>query len=211
MKALVRRFALTVVRLLPWRGPRTDALIRRLYLGDLLRRDVMKWRLERARLAGVKMGEGCKLYRAEFISEPYLVELGRHVVVADAVRFITHDGGVWVFWDERPEIDHYGKIVVGDNVFIGMNSIILPGTVIGNNCVIGAGSVVRGVIPDDSVILGNPAKVVMQTSMYRAMLLGHRMTLPTALIPLTQEGLDRRRAMVMGALAESDAAGTRAG
>ena len=45
----------------------------------------------------------------------------------------------------------------------------MPGTEIGNNCVIGAGSVVRGKIPDESVVMGNPAKIIMKTSLYRKM------------------------------------------
>ncbi len=51
-------------------------------------------------------------------------------------------------------------IKIGDNVFIGMNSIILKGTKIGDNCVVGAGSVVTGCFEDNCVIAGNPAKIV---------------------------------------------------
>lgn len=51
-------------------------------------------------------------------------------------------------------------IEIGDNCFIGMNSIILKGTVLGNNVIIGAGSVVSGVFPSDCIIAGNPAKVI---------------------------------------------------
>lgn len=51
-------------------------------------------------------------------------------------------------------------VTIGENVFIGMNTIILKGTHIGNNCVVGAGSVVHGTFEDNSVIAGNPAKVV---------------------------------------------------
>lgn len=55
-------------------------------------------------------------------------------------------------------------IRVGANTFVGMNSLILPGSDIGCNCVIGAGSVVRGKIPDNSIVMGNPAVVVKKTS-----------------------------------------------
>ena len=51
-------------------------------------------------------------------------------------------------------------VVIGNNVFIGMNSIILKGTVIGDNCVVGAGSVVHGVFEDNCVIAGNPARII---------------------------------------------------
>lgn len=51
-------------------------------------------------------------------------------------------------------------ISIGDNCFIGMNSIILKGTTIGNNVVVGAGSVVHGTFPDNCIIAGNPAKII---------------------------------------------------
>ncbi len=51
-------------------------------------------------------------------------------------------------------------IQIGKNVFIGMNSIILKGTVIGDNCVVGAGAVVVGRYESNSVIVGNPASVI---------------------------------------------------
>lgn len=51
-------------------------------------------------------------------------------------------------------------IIIGDNCFIGMNSIILKGTTLGNNVVVGAGSVVHGSFPDNCIIGGNPAKII---------------------------------------------------
>lgn len=49
---------------------------------------------------------------------------------------------------------------IGENVFIGCNCIILKGTELGNNCVVGAGSVVHGKFEDNCVIAGNPARVI---------------------------------------------------
>ncbi|HBE40452.1 MAG TPA: hypothetical protein DDW27_04490, partial [Bacteroidales bacterium] len=54
-----------------------------------------------------------------------------------------------------------GKIIIGNNVHIGVNCTILPNTIIGDNCIVGAGSVLRGRFPGESVIVGNPAKVLM--------------------------------------------------
>ena len=60
---------------------------------------------------------------------------------------------------------------MGNNVFIGAYAIILPGATIGDNCVIGAGAVVVGAIPPNSVAAGVPAKVIKSVSEYRTKVL----------------------------------------
>ena len=52
------------------------------------------------------------------------------------------------------------EIVIGKNCFLGCNSIILKGTVLGEGCVVGAGAVVSGKFEPNSVIVGNPARVI---------------------------------------------------
>lgn len=117
---------------------------------------------------GVKIGENCHISNIWYSTEPYLIEIGNHVAIAPRTELITHDGGVWIFRNNGfPNIDVFGKIIIGDNTFIGSGCTILPNTTIGNNCVIGSGSVVRGRIPDNSIVIGNPAKVIMKTSIYK--------------------------------------------
>ena len=58
------------------------------------------------------------------------------------------------------QTDGEAPITIGDDCFIGMNSIILKGANLGNNVIVGAGSVVHGTWPDNCVIAGNPAKLV---------------------------------------------------
>ncbi|MEG0295991.1 MAG: sugar O-acetyltransferase [Clostridium sp.] len=62
--------------------------------------------------------------------------------------------------NEAPYKTYALPVVVGDNVWIGGNVSILPGVIIGDNCVIGAGSVVTKSIPENSVAVGNPCKVI---------------------------------------------------
>lgn len=113
------------------------------------------------RRQGMKIGENCLFYGLlSYTEEPYLIEIGDHVAIANDVLFITHDGGIRCFSEEFPNDDVFGKILIGNNVVIGMNCTLLLNTSIGNNCIIGAGSVVRGKFPENSVIMGNPAKVV---------------------------------------------------
>jgi len=122
-------------------------------------RDTVKY----AKKLGVKVGENCKILsnpQKAFGSEPWLVNIGNHVEITANVQFITHDGGVWVLREKYPEIDVFGPIRVGDNVFIGTGTVILPNVTIGDNCVIGAGSIVTRDIISNSVYAGVPAKFI---------------------------------------------------
>ena len=92
-------------------------------------------------------------------------------VISKEVLLLTHDysiargieavrGKDWA----PSDTPHFLKeIYIGKNSFIGARSILLPGTCIGDNCIVGAGSVVKGTIPDNSIVVGNPAKVLART------------------------------------------------
>lgn len=122
--------------------------------------------IEYAKKIGVNIGKHCRLINVSFSSEPYLITLGDRVS-ATSVRFETHDGGVWVFREEYPEIDKVKTITVGSNVFLGYKSIILPGVTIGDNVVIGAYSVVSKSIPSNCVAVGIPAKPIKDINVYK--------------------------------------------
>lgn len=112
-----------------------------------------------ARKLGVKIGSDCFIGTRNFGSEPYLISIGDHVQVTSGVRFFTHGGG-WVFRDEVPDFDCFGKIVIKNNVYIGHGTIILPGTTIESNVIVGARSVITKSVPSGVVVAGNPAKIV---------------------------------------------------
>jgi acetyltransferase-like isoleucine patch superfamily enzyme len=123
--------------------------------------------IEIARKKGVKIGEGCRLFSANFGSEPYLISIGNHVTITNGVQFITHDGGVWIFRETKlPNADIFNPIRIEDNCFIGTNAIILPGVTIGKNSIVGAGSVVTKSIPPNSVVVGVPARIIKTTDQY---------------------------------------------
>lgn len=120
-----------------------------------------------ARNLGVTIGKNCIIAIKNWGSEPYLITLGNHVHITTNVQFINHDGGVWVFRNEIPDFDVFGKITVNDNTYIGNNAVIMPGVTIGKNCVIGANSVVTKSIPDNTVAAGVPANYICTTEEYK--------------------------------------------
>lgn len=138
-------------------------------------------RIRLLRAQGVKIGEDCLVYTPYFGVEPYLIEIGDHVAISSGTEFITHDAVGWVFPD-HPHMGLFGCIRVGSNTFFGLNCTILPSTTIGSNCVIGAGSVVRGNIAEGSVVMGNPARVVMTTALLKELSVHHRNRLDTHLM-----------------------------
>ncbi len=149
------------------------------YIVKIILRVAGFWPFSRQRVwllrkTGVKVGEKCRLFRADWGTEPYLIELGNHVVVSNNVRFLTHDGAVWVFREEFPGLDIFGPIKVGNNVCLGFNVMLLPNTEIGDNCIVAAGSVVKGRIPPNSVVFGNPAKVIMPVETQKRLMLMSR-------------------------------------
>ena len=124
------------------------------------------------RKQGVRIGLGCDIITAlnNFGSEPYLIHLSNKVTIASGVRFITHDGSTRLFRAELPEMSRWGNIfgpiIIEDDCFIGVNAILLPGTTIGANSIVGAGAVVKGTFPDLSVIAGVPAKRIFSLDDY---------------------------------------------
>ncbi len=99
-------------------------------------------------------------------SEPWLITLGDNVHITGGVKFITHDGGTLLYRKDFPDLEITRPINVGDNVYVGNNVIILPGVNVGSNVIIGAGAVVSRDIPDNSVAVGVPARVIKTADEY---------------------------------------------
>ena len=95
------------------------------------------------------------------------IKIGKNCKITKNVTILAHDYSYSVLREKYHEIPKKaGLTYIGDNVFIGINSIILMGSHIGNNVIIGAGSVVSGKIPDNEVWGGNPAKFICTLDEY---------------------------------------------
>lgn len=95
--------------------------------------------------------------------EPKLISFGNNVVIASGVTFVTHDVIDKVLNKMDYDITfnyNCAPIEVGNNVFIGCNTTILPNVKIGNNVIIAAGSIVNKDVESGNIVGGNPAKVI---------------------------------------------------
>jgi acetyltransferase-like isoleucine patch superfamily enzyme len=122
-----------------------------------------------ARALGVKLGSNVIFYAMKpgmFSTEPWLITIGNNVYITAGCQFITHDGGTLILRKEVPDLELTAPITVGNDVYIGLNTMILPGVNIGNRVIIGAGSIVTKNIPDNSVAAGVPARVIKTVDAY---------------------------------------------
>lgn len=92
-------------------------------------------------------------------SHCWLITIGDDVTFGPDVRVLAHDASM----HQALGYTKIAPVSIGDNVFIGAGSIVLPGVSIGSNCVIGAGSVITKDVPEGMVYAGNPAKQICTT------------------------------------------------
>lgn len=101
----------------------------------------------------------------EVILDPdhcWLIDIGDNVTLAPRVHILCHDASV----KEYLGMTKIGRVSIGNEVFVGADSVILPGVRIGNRVIIGANSTVTRDIPDNSVVAGNPAKRICSLEDY---------------------------------------------
>ncbi|WP_339755325.1 acyltransferase [uncultured Winogradskyella sp.] len=101
------------------------------------------------------------------ITRPSLIEIGNNVRLNKNLTLVTHDGAFYVLKNLYNEfISQSGRIKIGNNVYFGRNCTVLKNVTIGDNCIIGFGSVVTKSIPENSVAVGIPAKVISSIDDY---------------------------------------------
>lgn len=107
---------------------------------------------------GLKVGNNFKRMHGTILdpSHCWLITIGNDVTLAPRVHILCHDASM----KNLLGYSQIGRVNIGNNVFIGASTVVLPGVSIGNNVVIGANSTVTHDIPDNSVAAGNPARVI---------------------------------------------------
>jgi acetyltransferase-like isoleucine patch superfamily enzyme len=117
---------------------------------------LLSWlRLQYYRSMGTKIGKGCFISSHAYIdSRRGKISIGNNVSIAGGSYILSHTGF-------RPNAEGQ-ETIIEDNVLIFVNSVILPGVRIGENSIIGAGSVVMRDVPPNVVVQGNPARVVQR-------------------------------------------------
>lgn len=107
---------------------------------------------------GMTVGKNFKRLNGTILdpSHCWLIEIGDNVTMAPRVHILCHDASTKHFLGYTK----IGRVSIGDNVFIGAETVILPGVTIGNNVIIGANSTVTHDIPDGSLAFGSPAMVI---------------------------------------------------
>ena len=66
----------------------------------------------------LRFGKNCTISTKNFSAEPFLITIGDNVRILKGVSFYTH-GAMWIFREEYPNLDYFGKINIGNNCFIG--------------------------------------------------------------------------------------------
>lgn len=99
------------------------------------------------------------------------VQIGTHCAIGLDVKLISTSHDLSIHFVNYRFNKHRGvnnlidsHIIIGNNCWIGSNAIILPGVILGDNCVVGAGSVVTRSYPDNSIVVGAPAKLIKSRS-----------------------------------------------
>lgn len=136
---------------------------------DILKKVYQKSYLEICKSRGLKVGNDVIFVEVpDFGSEPFLIEIGDRTKITAGCRFINHDGAMYTIrsMEKFADARNFGRIRLGKNCFVGNNCTFLPGSQMGDNCILGAGSVLNSSMPNGAVYAGVPAKFICTIDEY---------------------------------------------
>lgn len=137
---------------------------------DIVRKIRLRYGSEKSvntilRKMGMRIGENTRVYTLRIPGEAWLVRIGDHCAIGPDVTFVTHNANT-IFQHKYETLTGFGCIDLKDYTYVGVNATIMPNVTAGPNCVIGAGSVVTKDVPPNTVVAGNPAKVICTIDEY---------------------------------------------
>ena len=133
-------------------------------LKELLYRLRGEYTTEKLVSMGMTVGNNFKRLQGVILDPGHcwLITIGDNVTMAPRVHILCHDASTKQFLNYTK----IGRVTIGDNVFIGAESVVLPGVTIGSNVIIGANSTITHDIPNGVVAAGSPARVICSVEDY---------------------------------------------
>lgn len=113
---------------------------------------------------GMKVWENCSIMDGSTFDYGHcnLISIGNNVTIAPQAYLLAHDAST------KRDLGYtkIGRIEIKDNVFIGARALVMPGVTVGESSIVAAGAVVTKDVPSNSVVAGNPAKIICSKNEY---------------------------------------------
>ncbi len=134
------------------------------FIKELLYRLRGEYTTEKLISMGMKVGKNFARLNGVILDPGHcwLIEIGDNVTMAPRVHILCHDASTKHFLNYTK----IGRVTIGNNVFIGAESVVLPNVAIGDNVIIGANSTVTKDVPSNSVVAGSPARIICTLDEY---------------------------------------------
>lgn len=134
------------------------------YIKEMVYRLRGEFTTEKLIKMGMKVGKNFNRLNGVILDPGHcwLIDIGDNVTMAPRVHVLCHDASTKTFLGYTK----IGRVTIGSNVFIGAETVVLPGVTIGDNVIVGANSTVTHDVPDNTVVVGTPARVICSLEQY---------------------------------------------